>query len=179
MSSLFNTGAARDGPPPAAVPPVAWATCMVVSSNLLNLALPGRAAIMDDFRAALKRVEEERERLTTRVEELESESAATRRTNEQLEVKLQEMEKQSQRLENERAALQARIEKLAESEQVAQCFVENFLRYALARNLDDQDGCKIAQLTEAVVRADGSDFEALMSGLVKTQAFRYRTAFER
>ena len=43
MSSLFNDGPANDGPPPATVPPVAWATCMVASSNVLNLALPGRA----------------------------------------------------------------------------------------------------------------------------------------
>jgi hypothetical protein len=69
-------------------------------------------------------------------------------------------------------------EKLAKSEQVSQCFVESFMRYALARNLAEDDGCNVARLTNAVVSSE-SDFSALLAGLSETQAFRYRSAFQK
>ncbi len=67
------------------------------------------------------------------------------------------------------------IEKLSASEQVKQCFVENFMRYAYARDLEEPDGCAIARVTDAVVK-DGGSFRSLIREFVKTPAFRYRTA---
>jgi len=66
------------------------------------------------------------------------------------------------------------IEKLAKSEQVKQCFVENFMRYAYARDLEEADGCAIARVTDVVVK-DGGSFRSLLREFVKTPAFRYRT----
>jgi hypothetical protein len=72
--------------------------------------------------------------------------------------------------------------KLAGSEQVAQCFAEHWYRYALARSLtmkDDttvaqEDGCNVAFITDAFVNAKG-DFKTLLSNVVKSPAFRYRS----
>jgi len=66
------------------------------------------------------------------------------------------------------------IEKLSASEQVKQCFVENFMRFAFARDLHGADGCAIARVTDAVVK-DGGSFRSLIREFVKTPAFRYRT----
>jgi Protein of unknown function (DUF1592)/Protein of unknown function (DUF1588)/Protein of unknown function (DUF1585)/Protein of unknown function (DUF1595)/Protein of unknown function (DUF1587) len=66
------------------------------------------------------------------------------------------------------------IEKLSASEQVKQCFVENFMRYAFARDLEEADGCAIARVTDAVVK-DGGSFRSLIREFVKTPAFLYRT----
>ncbi len=68
------------------------------------------------------------------------------------------------------------IDKLATSEQVAQCYVETFYRYALARALDDEDGCNVAYLTDRVLTSD-ADLQSLLEGLTATSAFRYRSAF--
>ncbi len=67
-------------------------------------------------------------------------------------------------------------EALSKSEQVAQCFVTQFYRYALARSQEETDGCNIAAITDQVVASDG-DFRALVSALTKTHAFRFRTPF--
>lgn len=67
--------------------------------------------------AALKRVEDERDRLLARVEELEGDTSAARRTNKQLEATVAELKKESERLDIEKSALQMRIEVLAEAEQ--------------------------------------------------------------
>jgi len=70
------------------------------------------------------------------------------------------------------------IDAIARSEQVAQCFVEHFYRYALSRSVVDEDGCNIARITDQTVANQG-DFAGMLNGLVKTDTFRYRTPFER
>jgi len=70
------------------------------------------------------------------------------------------------------------MKKLAQSEQVAQCYVETFYRYALARAPSDDDGCNIAYLTDRVIHSD-ADLAALIEGVASTPAFRYRSTFSR
>jgi hypothetical protein len=70
------------------------------------------------------------------------------------------------------------IENLAASEQVKQCFVENFFRFGLARDLEEGDDCAIARATDAVVAADGN-LRTLVDALVKSDSFRYRLQLER
>lgn len=68
----------------------------------------------------------------------------------------------------------ALTKKLATSEQAAQCFVQNYYKYALGRPQTEQDGCAIRQLTDALLGARG-DFRKFVLSLVKTPAFRYRS----
>jgi Protein of unknown function (DUF1592)/Protein of unknown function (DUF1588)/Protein of unknown function (DUF1595)/Protein of unknown function (DUF1585)/Protein of unknown function (DUF1587) len=70
------------------------------------------------------------------------------------------------------------IDALAKSEQVKQCFVEQWYRYALARLDTDADGCSIAAMTDEQVETDG-DFGRLVSAILKTQDFRFRKPFEK
>lgn len=67
-------------------------------------------------------------------------------------------------------------EKLSRSEQTYQCFVEQFYRYAMARSTQEVDGCSVASLTDQMVDNEG-DFRGLLKALVRTNAFRYRSAF--
>jgi len=68
------------------------------------------------------------------------------------------------------------IDAVAASEQVAQCFVEHFYRYALARSTAKEDGCNIARITDKAVESEG-DFQSLLRSFVTTDAFRFRTQF--
>jgi hypothetical protein len=70
----------------------------------------------------------------------------------------------------------AMLDKLAQSEQVAQCFVDHFYRYALARGLAEEDGCNIVHLTDEVIASE-DDFASLITALSQTHAFRYRSPF--
>lgn len=72
----------------------------------------------------------------------------------------------------------AMIDKLAGSQQVAQCFTEQWFRYALARSLEDGDGCALASITDEVVASKG-DFGALVRAITKAPAFRYRAPLAR
>ncbi len=67
--------------------------------------------------AALKRVEDERDRLVARVEELEGDNGIARKTNNQLEGKIAELKKEAERLDIEKSALEMRVDVLAENEQ--------------------------------------------------------------
>lgn len=70
------------------------------------------------------------------------------------------------------------IDKLRDSEQVAQCHVEHFLRFSLGRDLAEDDGCAVAQLTNTVVDSP-SDLRALVEDLTRSELFRYRSSFVR
>lgn len=65
---------------------------------------------------------------------------------------------------------------MAESGQVAQCFVESFYRYALSRSRQEADGCNIARITDQALASAG-DFRAVLLSLTRTDTFRYRSAF--
>ena len=65
------------------------------------------------------------------------------------------------------------IDKLAKSGQVAQCFVEHWHRYALARSAVESDGCDLARLTDKMAAGDDS-LVGLVRGLVSAPSFRYR-----
>ncbi len=67
--------------------------------------------------AALKRLEEERERLISRVEELEGDVGIARQSNQRIEGELANFKKEAERLDIEKSALEMRIEVLAENEQ--------------------------------------------------------------
>lgn len=69
------------------------------------------------------------------------------------------------------------IEKISKSEQVAQCFVNNFFHYALARDQVQEDGCTLAAAADEVVKNDGS-FKSLLLATVKSNQFRYRAPIE-
>jgi len=64
--------------------------------------------------------------------------------------------------------------KLAQSEQAAQCIVQNYYEYAMARGRVKEDGCAIAPLTDGFIE-DGMDFHTLVTRLVRSSAFRFRT----
>ncbi|MDX2024132.1 MAG: DUF1592 domain-containing protein [Deltaproteobacteria bacterium] len=68
------------------------------------------------------------------------------------------------------------IDRLAQSEQVAQCYTETFYRYAMARELTEDDGCNIGYLTDRVIKSD-SDMASLIEALTTAPGFRYRSAF--
>ncbi len=110
--------------------------------------------------AALKRVEDERDRLVARVEELEGDATISRRAQKQLESKLEELQKQGERLDIEKSALEMRVEVLAENEQ------------SLAREKNDQVGQIRAELQRAQAQVTDRDttlqskqeeFEALLA----------------
>ena len=63
---------------------------------------------------------------------------------------------------------------LADSEQVSNCLVTQWFRYAYGRAETDQDACTIAQL-RADFAASGFDIKELLVALTQTDAFRYRT----
>ncbi len=63
---------------------------------------------------------------------------------------------------------------LAKSEQAAQCMVEKFYQYAMARQMVAEDGCAIAPLTDEFI-ADGLSFPGLVAKLVRSPAFRFRS----
>jgi hypothetical protein len=65
------------------------------------------------------------------------------------------------------------IDALAKSEQVAQCFVNNFFHYALARDSVESDGCALASAADQVIANEGS-FKSLLLATVKSNQFRYR-----
>lgn len=69
------------------------------------------------------------------------------------------------------------IDKLSESEQVAQCFVNHFFGYALARSREESDGCALASTADQLIE-DGTRLETLVLGLVKSNQFRYRAAIQ-
>ncbi len=62
-------------------------------------------------------------------------------------------------------------DKLASSQQVQACFVENWLTYALARGMEPQDDCEIDALVENF-NLSGGDLNALMRDIVKSRAFK-------
>jgi hypothetical protein len=64
--------------------------------------------------------------------------------------------------------------KPAESEQAAQCAVQKFYEYAMARPQIDEDGCTIASLTDGFLN-DGTDMQKLLINIIKSPAFRYRS----
>jgi hypothetical protein len=66
-------------------------------------------------------------------------------------------------------------EALGKSEQVAQCAVQTFYEFATARLPVPEDGCMIAPLTDAFIK-NGTDMKQLLVEMVKSPAFRYRTA---
>lgn len=66
-------------------------------------------------------------------------------------------------------------ESLARSEQAAQCAVQHFYEFAMARSLLPEDGCIIPSLTDGFVR-NGTDIHQLVIDLVKSSAFRFRSA---
>ncbi len=110
--------------------------------------------------AALKRVEDERDRLIARVEELEGDATISRRAQKQIESKLEEHQKQVERLDIEKSALEMRVEVLAENEQ------------SLAREKNDQVGQAQAELQrtqaqlserEATLQSKQEELEALLS----------------
>lgn len=65
-------------------------------------------------------------------------------------------------------------QKLAESEQAAQCAVQFFYEFAMARKPMAEDGCMIAPLTDNFIK-NGTDMQKLLVDIVKTPAFRYRS----
>jgi Protein of unknown function (DUF1592)/Protein of unknown function (DUF1588)/Protein of unknown function (DUF1595)/Protein of unknown function (DUF1585) len=67
------------------------------------------------------------------------------------------------------------IEKLAQSEQVAQCHVESFFRFASGRAAAETDGCTVAKLTDRVVHSK-DDFRALVETFTSSDVFRFRSA---
>jgi hypothetical protein len=66
-------------------------------------------------------------------------------------------------------------EALATSPQAAQCFVQNMYEFVTARPPVEEDGCQIAPLTDSFL-ADGTDMKKLMLNVIKSPAFRYRSA---
>ncbi len=67
--------------------------------------------------AAFTPVEEERDRLAKRIEEIESDANAVRRTNEELQAEIAQLQAQSQQLDADRSSLRAQIESLSAGEQ--------------------------------------------------------------
>lgn len=63
---------------------------------------------------------------------------------------------------------------LAKSEQVHQCVVTEWFRYAFSRTPTEEDGCTIVPLTDAFL-ASGGDMKSLVMELVRSDAFRYRS----
>lgn len=66
------------------------------------------------------------------------------------------------------------VQALARSEQVHQCVVTEWFRYTLSRNPDEQDGCTIRPLTDALLASKG-DMKDLVLRLVQSNAFRFRS----
>lgn len=64
--------------------------------------------------------------------------------------------------------------KLASSETAHACAVTNYLRWALARSPADDDACFKAELDAAFLASEG-DFKALVTEIVLSDAFRYRS----
>jgi len=67
------------------------------------------------------------------------------------------------------------IQKLAQSEQVAQCHVESFFRFASGRAAVETDGCTVARLTDRVVQSK-DDFRTLVETFTASDVFRFRSA---
>ena len=65
------------------------------------------------------------------------------------------------------------VERLAASEQVRQCLVTQWYRYALGRAEEPIDLCSIQQIESAMREHDGS-FQEMMIAIVLSDAFRYR-----
>jgi hypothetical protein len=72
----------------------------------------------------------------------------------------------------------ALIDRLAVSDQAAQCFVNNFFHYAMARNQVKSDGCALARLGDEVIANDGS-FQSLVMALIDADQFQYRAPIDR
>lgn len=110
--------------------------------------------------AALKRVEDERDRLIARVEELEGDASIARKANKQHEATIADLKKETERLDIEKSALQMRIEVLAEGEQ-------NLSREKgeeIARARAEADGLR-AQLAEreALLQQRQGEFESAIT----------------
>jgi len=71
----------------------------------------------------------------------------------------------------------ALLEMLDSSEQVRQCVVLQWFRYAHGRDRTDADACTTGQL-EALFAETGGDIRALLIGLTQTPAFLYRGPHE-
>jgi hypothetical protein len=59
---------------------------------------------------------------------------------------------------------------LAQSRQVHDCLATEYLRFALGRDLDDQDTCTLTQVRERFAQSDR--FDELILGIVTSDAFR-------
>lgn len=106
--------------------------------------------------AALKRVEEERDRLIARVEDLEGDVGTTRKANKQLEAKVAELKKDAERLDIEKGALEMRIEVLAEGEQN----LSREKNQELAQVRSEAEGLRAqVQEREAVLQRREQEFE--------------------
>jgi hypothetical protein len=66
----------------------------------------------------------------------------------------------------------ALAQKLAKSDRVSQCVVQQWFRYALGRDEEDADGCSHYQVAEAF-RSSGGDERMLVQALVATDSFRF------
>ncbi len=64
---------------------------------------------------------------------------------------------------------------LADSEDVRQCVTRQWFRYAFGRVEADQDSCSLDVLDQAF-ESSGHDVRALLLHIIRTDAFRYRTA---
>lgn len=62
---------------------------------------------------------------------------------------------------------------LADSQTVRDCFATQWLRYALARNVEDEDACTEASLQNEFEES-GGDIRALLVAIVRSDAFRHR-----
>ncbi|MDX2051225.1 MAG: DUF1585 domain-containing protein [Polyangiaceae bacterium] len=66
-------------------------------------------------------------------------------------------------------------QRLAGSNQVRECVMDQWFSFALGRNLDPtRDACSIASVKAAFVASD-CNLKELLLAIVKTEAFRYRT----
>lgn len=65
-------------------------------------------------------------------------------------------------------------EALARSQQVAQCGLEHFYEFAVARSLLPEDGCLLDPLTDAFI-ASGTNMQQMLIDFVKSSAFRFRS----
>ena len=69
-------------------------------------------------------------------------------------------------------------QKLAQSEQVERCAVTNMYRYAMAREEQSNDSCKIDTLT-ASMKASGGDIRELIVSIATSTEFTHRKVASR